>query len=108
MSTRMRKTCAAAPLMSRPGTAEPIGRKRNLLVGTLAAALGVATVAAIRSAQRSPRVARAIPPREFAASFAEKTALVEGVRMRWLEHGHGQPVVFVHGIPTSPKLRKAS
>lgn len=24
--------------------------------------------------------------------------------MRWLEHGQGQPVIFVHGIPTSPEL----
>lgn len=29
---------------------------------------------------------------------------IAGVRMRWLEHGHGQPVVLVHGIPTSPEL----
>lgn len=77
---------------------------RTLLAGTLAAALGVATVATIRSARRSQRVARALPPREFAASFGEKTALVGGIRMRWLEHGQGQPVVFVHGIPTSPEL----
>ena len=27
-----------------------------------------------------------------------------GVRMRWEERGEGQPVVFVHGIPTSPRL----
>ncbi len=27
-----------------------------------------------------------------------------GVRMRWEESGEGQPVVFVHGIPTSPRL----
>lgn len=24
--------------------------------------------------------------------------------MRWLEHGAGRPVVFVHGVPTSPEL----
>lgn len=29
---------------------------------------------------------------------------VEGVRMRWMEHGSGTPVIFVHGIPTSPLL----
>lgn len=92
---------------------EPIRRKRKtkrgtagrtLLAGTLAAALGVATVAMIRSARRSPRVTRALPPREVTASFNEKTALVGDIRMRWLEHGQGQPVVFVHGIPTSPEL----
>lgn len=29
---------------------------------------------------------------------------VDGVRTRWLEHGEGRPVVFVHGMPTSPAL----
>jgi pimeloyl-ACP methyl ester carboxylesterase len=29
---------------------------------------------------------------------------VNGIRMRWLEHGEGPPVVFVHGIPTCPRL----
>ncbi len=80
------------------------GAGRILLAGTLAAALGVATVAVIRSAQRSPRVARALPPREVAATFTERTAFVQGVQMRWLEHGQGYPVVLVHGIPTSPEL----
>ena len=27
-----------------------------------------------------------------------------GIRMRWEESGEGPPVVFVHGIPTSPRL----
>jgi pimeloyl-ACP methyl ester carboxylesterase len=29
---------------------------------------------------------------------------VGGIRMRWEEQGDGPPVVFVHGIPTSPRL----
>ncbi len=29
---------------------------------------------------------------------------VNGIRMRWEERGEGVPVVFVHGIPTSPRL----
>ena len=29
---------------------------------------------------------------------------VNGIRMRWEEGGEGPPVVFVHGIPTSPRL----
>lgn len=33
-----------------------------------------------------------------------RSELVEGVRMRWEEAGTGTPVVFVHGIPTSPAL----
>ncbi len=28
----------------------------------------------------------------------------QGVRMRWEESGEGPPAVFVHGIPTSPRL----
>ena len=33
-----------------------------------------------------------------------KTALVDGIRMRWEERGEGRPVVFIHGIPTCPRL----
>ncbi len=29
---------------------------------------------------------------------------VDGIRMRWEEEGEGAPVVYVHGIPTSPRL----
>lgn len=29
---------------------------------------------------------------------------VDGIEMRWLEHGDGVPLVLVHGIPTSPEL----
>jgi pimeloyl-ACP methyl ester carboxylesterase len=29
---------------------------------------------------------------------------VDGIQMRWEEAGEGEPVVFVHGIPTSPRL----
>ncbi len=34
------------------------------------------------------------------SSFVE----VNGIRMRWEQQGEGRPVVFVHGIPTSPRL----
>lgn len=30
--------------------------------------------------------------------------VVANIPMRWLEHGEGFPVVFVHGIPTTPAL----
>ena len=33
-----------------------------------------------------------------------RTADVGGIRMRWEEEGEGPPVVFIHGIPTSPRL----
>ncbi len=29
---------------------------------------------------------------------------VRGSRMHWLEQGEGQPVVYLHGIPASPRL----
>lgn len=29
---------------------------------------------------------------------------VNGINMRWEEQGEGKPVVYVHGIPTSPRL----
>lgn len=31
-------------------------------------------------------------------------SFLDGVTVRWLEHGTGQPVVLLHGIPTSPRL----
>ncbi|SFR66415.1 Pimeloyl-ACP methyl ester carboxylesterase [Marinobacter daqiaonensis] len=33
-----------------------------------------------------------------------KTAIVDGITMRWEETGEGTPVVLIHGIPTSPAL----
>src|ERR671938_418057 len=33
-----------------------------------------------------------------------RTIDVEDIRMRWEEEGEGVPVVFIHGIPTSPRL----
>ena len=33
-----------------------------------------------------------------------KYADVNGIRIRWEEKGEGQPVVFIHGIPTCPRL----
>lgn len=33
-----------------------------------------------------------------------RTVDVEGIWMRWEEEGEGYPVVFIHGIPTSPRL----
>lgn len=34
----------------------------------------------------------------------ERTAVVDGTPIRWLEQGSGTPVVLVHGVPTSPAL----
>ncbi|MFN2398125.1 MAG: alpha/beta fold hydrolase [Gemmatimonadaceae bacterium] len=33
-----------------------------------------------------------------------RTVVVDGIPMRWEEHGAGTPVVLVHGIPTGPRL----
>ncbi len=33
-----------------------------------------------------------------------KSVEADGLLMRWKEAGEGLPVVFVHGLPTSPKL----
>lgn len=33
-----------------------------------------------------------------------KTAMVDGINMRWLESGEGLPIILIHGIPTSPEL----
>lgn len=32
------------------------------------------------------------------------TVTVYGLRLRWEEEGSGEPVVFIHGIPTGPRL----
>jgi hypothetical protein len=72
----------------------------NMVIG----ALGVGAVLAIAVAQRRRGQHHTYIPREVAATFAERTALVQGIQMRWLEHGQGCPVVLVHGIPTSPEL----
>jgi pimeloyl-ACP methyl ester carboxylesterase len=36
--------------------------------------------------------------------MVSKTAVVDGITMRWEERGEGLPVVLVHGIPTGPSL----
>lgn len=33
-----------------------------------------------------------------------ETEIVDDIPMRWIESGQGMPVVFIHGIPTSPVL----
>lgn len=33
-----------------------------------------------------------------------RRAEVAGIPLRWEEHGEGEPVVFLHGLPTSPRL----
>lgn len=33
-----------------------------------------------------------------------KSVEINGIRMQWDEHGTGQPVIFLHGVPTCPRL----
>jgi pimeloyl-ACP methyl ester carboxylesterase len=33
-----------------------------------------------------------------------QAATINGITMRWIEQGEGLPVIFIHGIPTSPAL----
>jgi pimeloyl-ACP methyl ester carboxylesterase len=76
---------------------------RRWLGPAAAVAAGVAGVYLLTRRRREPGVGRELE-RERNEVFDERSALVEGTRMRWLEHGHGTPVVLVHGIPTSPRL----
>lgn len=36
--------------------------------------------------------------------MTERSATIAGISMRWTDQGEGDPVVFLHGIPTSPRL----
>jgi len=36
--------------------------------------------------------------------MGSKSVDVNGITSRWEERGAGQPVIFLHGIPTSPGL----
>ncbi len=81
-----------------PPVPDPLPRR--VAWGVLTAVLGIAAAALIRAVLRSPDSAR----HTEVTALAERTAVIDGIRMRWLEHGQGRPVVFVHGIPTSPEL----
>jgi pimeloyl-ACP methyl ester carboxylesterase len=37
-------------------------------------------------------------------SVQTRTTTIDGTPVRWVEQGEGQPVVLVHGLPTSPAL----
>lgn len=43
-------------------------------------------------------------PTQEELAVQSRTAHLDGTPVRWLEQGTGQPVVLVHGIPTSPTL----
>lgn len=62
-------------------------------------------VAITSYSQRSRQEAAKHRPTRFVEErMQEQTAVVDDIPMRWIEHGEGSPVVFVHGIPTSAEL----
>ncbi|MFC4170974.1 alpha/beta fold hydrolase [Microvirga sp. GCM10011540] len=71
-----------------------------LLLGGVALTGAVAAISRTRSALPPPRPGRAARERV-------RTGIVDGIRMRWEQHGGdpatGLPVVFVHGLPTNPR-----
>lgn len=59
---------------------------------------------AFNRAQQQKTATRSTALYDEPSSYTERTAYIHGIRVRWLEHGQGQPVVLVHGLPTSPEL----
>src|SRR5215204_7542879 len=55
----------------------------------------------LQASERPYKVLRQ-EPSERHQYMESRNAEVDGIRMRWEEQGEGRPVVFVHGIPTSP------
>jgi pimeloyl-ACP methyl ester carboxylesterase len=77
------------------------GRSFGLLAVSLAAiATGIYLVRRARLAEQDG----GLPEPPLGTNVSERQARVQGVGMRWLEHGRGTPVVLIHGIPTSPLL----
>ncbi|SEQ56739.1 MULTISPECIES: alpha/beta fold hydrolase [Pseudomonas] len=81
--------------------AMPRGGLRSMV--SAAAALGLGSALLKPSANEA-----SIDANEQAAPELIRTALVNGITMRWEEHGDSDPgaipVIMVHGIPTHPRL----
>lgn len=78
-------------------------RRARLGAGALAA-LGAGLLATWLARRRRAAARPEVRFEPAGADVEERRATVAGIRMRWLEHGHGRPLVLVHGIPTSPEL----
>lgn len=95
----------------------------HLLVGGVAAGLALAlprrnnwkqplaTVAALELGQALLKYKRYIKPTDVsdvAAPEISRSGVVDGIMMRWEEHGDNapghNPIIMVHGIPTHPRL----
>jgi pimeloyl-ACP methyl ester carboxylesterase len=73
-------------------------------IAPLAAVAGAAAVAILINRVRRRKLSGIYVAPDPGPVFDERRAVVDGIPMRWLEHGQGTPVVLVHGIPTSPQL----
>jgi pimeloyl-ACP methyl ester carboxylesterase len=80
-----------------------IFRKNKLLRNTFAS-LSIVEMANAATRFKNPAIIK--DETEPMASELVKSALIDGILMRWEEHGKvdGMPIVFVHGMPTQPRL----
>jgi pimeloyl-ACP methyl ester carboxylesterase len=67
---------------------------------------GIAAAELINAAVKFKSPNSSAEESEIPASEAMQSTLVDGILMRWEEHGGADnvPVIFVHGIPTGPRL----
>lgn len=67
---------------------------------------GLATIELANAAFRFSTPADVKDITEPMVSELVQSALIDGILMRWEAHGkeHGQPVIFIHGLPTHPRL----
>ena len=75
--------------------------KRSLILGTV---MGVATMLWVADAQA--QLAQKVPPMEISSEFPYEPRFVEilGSQMHYVEKGEGDPILFLHGQPTSSYL----
>jgi haloalkane dehalogenase len=98
---------AAAPsAVVVPDAGGPISLRRELLCGALAllAARGAPAQGAASGPAPSPPAKPAPPVPSADFGFESRFVDVLGSRMHYVEAGQGEPVLFLHGIPTSAYL----
>ena len=96
--------------MNRHPAHAPHLSRRALIAASLAGTAGLAALGATREAHAqtataSPAPSKAKPPIPSAVfPFESKFTDVLGSKMHYIDIGSGDPVIFVHGIPTSSYL----